>query len=476
MCYVLMKRNTKPPLHWDWDSLIMFNAASNGSPKKLRPTVWDFDGEGGIESGSIYSSGGSDGGGVCLSDLGRASLSRSLKSASIDSSPTVEVKTSKMILEANQATPEEYTATKEFSQAKPTGSSLVLEASVGSGEPFLSLKLGKRTYFEDSGAGSNTKTSSLSVIPVSSLAKAKRTKSNFQNTQVPRCQVEGCNLELTSAKDYHRKHRVCESHSKFPKVIVNGLERRFCQQCSRFHGLAEFDEKKRSCRRRLTDHNARRRKPQPESVHFNAARLPSSLYDEKHQMSLVWNRSPLGNANPDASFTWGGTCSDKVIQRMDYTSKPIKVGDINGKLHLSTHDLRNLITLSHHDSNGFLPPKGTIAEVLNQGIDEPSISSNVVATQDLHGALSLLSSDSWVSCQPKSSSFELPMHTPHANMPQTSVHVIPQGLPLPSSEWWRSEQQSSNSGVHSLASANDGSNFNPGFQLYGSGFYANQLN
>jgi hypothetical protein len=29
----------------------------------------------------------------------------------------------------------------------------------------------------------------------------------------------------------------------------------------RFHVLAEFDEAKRSCRKRLTEHNRRRRKP-----------------------------------------------------------------------------------------------------------------------------------------------------------------------------------------------------------------------
>ncbi|CAL9095894.1 unnamed protein product [Musa textilis] len=43
-------------------------------------------------------------------------------------------------------------------------------------------------------------------------------------------------------------------------------EQRFCQQCSRFHLLVEFDEVKRSCRRRLEGHNRRRRKPQPDSI------------------------------------------------------------------------------------------------------------------------------------------------------------------------------------------------------------------
>jgi hypothetical protein len=49
-----------------------------------------------------------------------------------------------------------------------------------------------------------------------------------------RCQVEGCGLDLSRVKDYHRKHRVCEAHTKSPRVIVAGQERRFCQQCSRW--------------------------------------------------------------------------------------------------------------------------------------------------------------------------------------------------------------------------------------------------
>jgi len=34
----------------------------------------------------------------------------------------------------------------------------------------------------------------------------------------------------------------------------------------RFHDLAEFDESKRSCRRRLAGHNERRRKSNPEAA------------------------------------------------------------------------------------------------------------------------------------------------------------------------------------------------------------------
>ena len=43
----------------------------------------------------------------------------------------------------------------------------------------------------------------------------------------------------------------------------------------RFHGLTEFDEGKRSCRRRLAGHNERRRKPQPDPLGLNASFLPA---------------------------------------------------------------------------------------------------------------------------------------------------------------------------------------------------------
>ncbi|KAL6840663.1 hypothetical protein ACP4OV_029527 [Aristida adscensionis] len=74
----------------------------------------------------------------------------------------------------------------------------------------------------------------------------------------PSCQAEGCRAELSER--YNRRHKVCVPHSKTPVVLVAGIRQRFCQQCSRFHELSEFDDLKRSCRRRLMGHNERRRR------------------------------------------------------------------------------------------------------------------------------------------------------------------------------------------------------------------------
>lgn len=49
----------------------------------------------------------------------------------------------------------------------------------------------------------------------------------------PLCQAERCGADLTEAKRYHRRHKVCEFHSKALAAIVTGLPQRFCQQCSR---------------------------------------------------------------------------------------------------------------------------------------------------------------------------------------------------------------------------------------------------
>ncbi|MQL78629.1 hypothetical protein Taro_011058 [Colocasia esculenta] len=113
----------------------------------------------------------------------------------------------------------------------------------------IGLNLGHRTYFPSGDA-----------VAVDHLFR-RTTRGIYQmSQQVPRCQAEGCKADLSGAKHYHRRHKVCELHSKAALVVAGGLQQRFCQQCSRFHPLSEFDEAKRSCRRRLAEHNRRRRK------------------------------------------------------------------------------------------------------------------------------------------------------------------------------------------------------------------------
>ncbi|KAL4368841.1 hypothetical protein GQ457_05G011920 [Hibiscus cannabinus] len=46
------------------------------------------------------------------------------------------------------------------------------------------------------------------------------------------CQADECGADLKEAKQYHRRHRVCEPHAKAALVLVKGVRQRFCQQCS----------------------------------------------------------------------------------------------------------------------------------------------------------------------------------------------------------------------------------------------------
>ncbi|KAF5443564.1 hypothetical protein F2P56_036110 [Juglans regia] len=333
---LLMEWSEKSPSQWEWENLFVCNAKANEN-LKLQPIEWAMQADQGINPGCFYSSGG----GGSDPDLGHASLSNSFKSASVDSYSIGESKTSKLTLETFRDFPKDFHRKKKLAKVETNGTSPTLELPSGSGEPLLSLKL---------------------------ATAAKKCKSSCQSTQTLHCQVEGCNLDLSLAKDYHRKHRVCESHSKSPKVIVGGLELRFCQQCSRFHSLSEFDEKKRSCRRRLSDHNARRRKPQPEAVHLNPARLSSSIYDGKQQMNLVFDRVPLVYTSASVSSTWEDICSSKFTQTKEYPLKPEKTSDTDIQLHFPRNEMPCAITAICDDSSRLLSSKGTVGEVLNPGL------------------------------------------------------------------------------------------------------------
>ncbi|XP_020589901.1 squamosa promoter-binding-like protein 16 isoform X2 [Phalaenopsis equestris] len=96
---------------------------------------------------------------------------------------------------------------------------------------------------------------------VTSSGASRRARVPNSTGYIASCSVDGCVADLSKCREYHKRHKVCEVHSKTPVVVVGGREQRFCQQCSRFHSLAEFDEGKRSCRKRLDGHNRRRRKP-----------------------------------------------------------------------------------------------------------------------------------------------------------------------------------------------------------------------
>uniref|UniRef100_A0A1D1YJZ3 Squamosa promoter-binding-like protein 9 n=1 Tax=Anthurium amnicola TaxID=1678845 RepID=A0A1D1YJZ3_9ARAE len=97
---------------------------------------------------------------------------------------------------------------------------------------------------------------------------------------IARCQVPGCGADIRELKGYHRRHRVCLRCANASSVFLDGESKRYCQQCGKFHILSDFDEGKRSCRRKLERHNKRRRR---------------RLVDHNE-------KEPLGNLLADAAY------------------------------------------------------------------------------------------------------------------------------------------------------------------------------
>lgn len=137
---------------------------------------------------------------------------------------------------------------------------------------------------------------------------SKRSRAAYSGSQTVSCLVDGCNSDLSVCRDYHRRHKVCELHSKTPQVTINGQKQRFCQQCSRFHSLEEFDEGKRSCRKRLDGHNRRRRKPQPEPL----SRSGSYLSSYQGTQLLPFSSSLVYPSTTVVNPTWAGVVKAEV--------------------------------------------------------------------------------------------------------------------------------------------------------------------
>ncbi|KAI3467716.1 hypothetical protein Pfo_024379 [Paulownia fortunei] len=461
---------------WDWENFVAFGSKVTESPKKLQLVDWMIVDDGEIDAGSFNLSTGGGNSGASASDGGHVSSAKSSLSASTDSSVKNGMQTPNFKLMTFEGFSGNFSKKMEMKGTEVSGTSPPLEASIGSVEPLIGLKLGKRTYFENSGAGGNIKSASFSVMPTPTTS-LKKTKSSGQNLSIPRCVVEGCNIDLSAAKEYHRKHRVCDSHSKCPKVIVGGLERRFCQQCSRFHNLSEFDEKKRSCRRRLSDHNARRRKPQQETIQFNSTRLSSPFYG-RQQMSFLLNDAPLIHSRNPANTTWDSTCNSKFTLTKGYPFKSNGDGGTDEQMHMPGIRLPHVINMHGNAANGLLASKSSIPEVLNPGSKGSGslISSQLDAAHDYRRALSLLSSNSWASCGPESMPVHHPIHEHDTCVTQPMMHAIPEGVPLSSSECWLTGHQSTHPRVQPLATNSNFQEIQLFVTPYEAELYSNILN
>ncbi|XVF49587.1 hypothetical protein PTKIN_Ptkin04bG0024800 [Pterospermum kingtungense] len=210
------------------------------------------------------------------------------------------------------------------------------------------------------------------------FSPTKRARASNNRAHKVSCLVDECNSDLSKCREYHRRHKVCELHSKTAQVLINGHKQRFCQQCSRFHSLEEFDEGKRSCRKRLDGHNRRRRKPKRDHLSRSGSYFSNNPGTQMLQFSSL-------HVYPSTAV-----------------EKPTWPGVTNSETNLHSPEIRNLVVRSS-SSNCREGKQFTFLQVEdktlhNQTDPEASVCHGMfydklaTTTQDSDCALSLLSS------------------------------------------------------------------------------------
>ncbi|PPE01415.1 hypothetical protein GOBAR_DD01558 [Gossypium barbadense] len=88
-------------------------------------------------------------------------------------------------------------------------------SSNSSTESLNGLKFGQKIYFEDTSAGGTGGGTTMGTPPKSGIGSSSSSGSGkkarggvVQGGQPPRCQVEGCKVDLTDAKAYYSRHKV----------------------------------------------------------------------------------------------------------------------------------------------------------------------------------------------------------------------------------------------------------------------------
>ncbi|GER50143.1 squamosa promoter-binding protein [Striga asiatica] len=180
-----------------------------------------------------------------------------------------------------------------------------------------------------------------------------------------RCQVPDCEADISELKGYHKRHRVCLRCANATTVMLDGESKRYCQQCGNvevswiagpcifivefmmvnlgslrllFHLLSDFDEGKRSCRRKLERHNNRRRRKSSDSKGGSGK--------EVQQVSCADDASPDDDAGKD------DICPSSHIEERELLLEP----DRNMSTLCSTLGSQSL----HVDSVASIAPSGVV--------------------------------------------------------------------------------------------------------------------
>lgn len=158
------------------------------------------------------------------------------------------------------------------------------------------------------------------LIQVTLFVYAQATSEQTPRISRPRhyrkdhCQAKGCAADLRHLPWYNRRNHICTEHKSATSFVrlasPIGQRVRFCQRCGVAHALSNFDGEKKSCRKLLQRHNARRRKtpssasaPVPVGWHFPSPLrtlvddLPQFIGELSGNQSIAMMLSDLDNAD-----------------------------------------------------------------------------------------------------------------------------------------------------------------------------------
>ncbi|EOA36745.1 hypothetical protein CARUB_v10012577mg [Capsella rubella] len=215
----------------------------------------------------------------------------------------------------------------------------------------------------------------------------KKVRSGSPGGNYPMCQVDNCTEDLSHAKDYHRRHKVCEVHSKATKALVGKQMQRFCQQCSRFHLLSEFDEGKRSCRRRLAGHNRRRRKTTQQEEVVVPGNRDNSSNANMDLMALLTALACAQGKNEVKPVTTSPAVPDReqllqILTKINALPLPMDlVSKLNNIGNLARKNLDQPTTNPPNDMNGASPSTMDLLAVLSSTLGSSSPDTLAILSQ-----------------------------------------------------------------------------------------------
>mmetsp|Transcript_11598 Transcript_11598/g.24886 ORF Transcript_11598/g.24886 Transcript_11598/m.24886 type:complete len:375 (+) Transcript_11598:341-1465(+) len=185
-----------------------------------------------------------------------------------------------------------------------------------------------------------------------------------RGTRRPTCRVPTCCMDLSSARPYCQKYRICEEHQKALFVEIDGKEMRFCQQCGRMHYISSFDGARRSCRDQLSRHNKRLR----EQRHMRNNKEPPSSHLNVRHSSMMKMRKLYGD---ELTKRYSNNSDGSEGSVMTQPTQPSSATNLKEAAAARGDALFHVPTLKHNHSVN-LAEQQQLAPVLNLAAPGPA--------------------------------------------------------------------------------------------------------